>query len=193
MDGHPPRTASGGVRVVVEIPTGTTAKWEVDKHDGALRWELEDGQPRVVRYLGYPGNYGMIPRTLAAAADGGDGDPLDVLVLGDAVTRGTIVEVRLIGVLEMWDGGERDHKLLAVRQGTPFARVRDVADLDREFPGVTTIVEAWFRNYKGAGKIETRGFAGAGAAESVLESAIRAYAASMGEGGKEKAPDQVGG
>ena len=48
---------------MVEIPAGSNDKWEVDKTSGALYWEQEDGKPRVVQYLAYPGNYGMIPRT----------------------------------------------------------------------------------------------------------------------------------
>ena len=46
-------------------------------------------KPREVKYLGYPGNYGMIPRTLLPKELGGDGDPLDVIVLGPAVERGS--------------------------------------------------------------------------------------------------------
>ncbi len=79
---YEPVNRDGTINVVVEIPTGTTAKWEVTKPDGKLQWEFKRGKPRVVKYLGYPGNYGMLPRTLLAKEDGGDGDPLDVIVLG---------------------------------------------------------------------------------------------------------------
>ncbi len=60
----PARSESGAVNVVIEIPAGTDAKWEVTKPDGTLAWQIKDGKPRVVQYLGYPGNYGMVPRTL---------------------------------------------------------------------------------------------------------------------------------
>ena len=54
----------GTVRAIVEIPTGTSAKWEVSKDDPkAVYWEYKKGKPRVVNYLGYPGNYGAIPGT----------------------------------------------------------------------------------------------------------------------------------
>lgn len=165
----------GSVNVVVEIPAGTDAKWEVDKRDGALRWEIKDGKPRIVRYLGYPGNYGMIPRTLLPAEQGGDGDPLDVIVLGPATPRGEVVRVRLLGVLKMLDDGETDDKLIAVQEGTPLADATDLADLDRRFPGVTRIVETWFANYKGAGRIETRGYGDRDAANHVLREAMKAF------------------
>ena len=48
----------------------------------------------------------MIPKTLLPVEDGGDGDPLDVLVLGEPLEKGSIVDVRLIGVLSMLDDGE---------------------------------------------------------------------------------------
>jgi inorganic pyrophosphatase len=171
----PARVSDDSIHVVVEIPTGTTAKWEVDKVDGALRWEIKNGAPRVVRYLGYPGNYGMVPRTLLAKEDGGDGDPLDVIVLGPALERGAVVHARLIGVLELLDGGEQDDKLLAVQEGTALAEVRTLAELDRSFPGVTTIVETWFANYKGPGEMESRGFGDVADANAILERAIAAY------------------
>jgi inorganic pyrophosphatase len=171
----PARNADGSVNALVEIPAGTNAKWELRKADGALVWELRDGQPRVVRFLAYPGNYGLIPRTLLATEDGGDGDPLDVIVLGPALPRGAIVAVELVGVLRMLDRGERDDKLLAVAPDSPFAGVRDVAELDARFPGVTDIIETWFSSYKGPGAIETRGFGKAAEAGALLERAERAF------------------
>jgi inorganic pyrophosphatase len=175
VDDFPARTEDGHVRVVVEIPAGTTAKWEVDKADGALRWELRDGRPRVVEYLGYPGNYGMVPRTLLPKSAGGDGDPLDVIVLGPAVERGAIVHARLVGVLELLDGGEQDDKLLAVQEGTALAAARSLAELDAKFHGVTTIVETWFTSYKGPGELESRGFGDVADANAILETAIAAW------------------
>lgn len=176
-----PARASGGlVNVVVEIPAGTDAKWEVTKPDGVLRWQFKNGAPRVVKYLGYPGNYGMVPRTLLPKEAGGDGDPLDVLVLGPALERGTVQAVRVIGVLELLDGGEQDDKLVAVLPGTALGEVESLDELDREFPGVTAIVETWFKGYKGRDeggrpRMVSRGFQGAARAEAILDAAVSAY------------------
>ena len=101
--------------VTFEIPAGSGQKWEVDKVDGTLRWEQEDGRPRVVDYLGYPGNYGMVPRTLLPEIAGGDGDPLDVLVVTPIpVITGAVIRVRPIGMLCMTDESGPDAKVLAV-------------------------------------------------------------------------------
>jgi inorganic pyrophosphatase len=131
-----------------------------------------------VDYLGYPGNYGMVPRTLLPKELGGDGDPLDVLVLGPAVPRGAVVRARVIGVLELFDGGEQDDKLLAVLEDTPFADIRDLRELDARFPGVSEIARIWFTNYKGPGVMESRGFGSAERALEILTAAMAAYEAS---------------
>ena len=172
-----PINSDGTINVIVEIPTGTTAKWEVDKADGSLKWKFKKGKPRTVKYLGYPGNYGMIPQTLLSEKLGGDGDPLDALVLGDSVPRGSVVKAKLIGVLKLLDGGEQDDKLLAVLSGTPFFKVDSMQELEKKFHGVSQIIEIWFANYKGPGKIEIQGFAGVEDAKKVLNMAIKAYVA----------------
>jgi inorganic pyrophosphatase len=173
--GIDPLVGEGFIRVVVEIPTGSTQKWEVDKSDGNLKRELKKGTPRIVNYLGYPGNYGMVPRTLLAEKNGGDGDPLDVLVLGPAVPRGSIIEVRIIGLLKMSDKGKQDDKLIAVMKGDVFDSVDTIKQLDKKFPGVSSIVDTWFSSYKGQKKIETQGYSGRKHARRVLDQALADY------------------
>jgi len=174
--------ADGTVRAIVEIPTGTSAKWEVSKEDPeAVYWEYKDGEPRVVNYLGYPGNYGAIPGTALPKELGGDDDPLDVIILGQAVPRGEIVDVRVIGVLKMLDGGEQDDKLIAVlTEASPFAHIESMAQLDTEFPGVSQIIDVWFASYKGPdGGMEGLGFEDAEAAVAVLEAAAENFSATQ--------------
>lgn len=170
----------GTVRAIVEIPTGTSAKWEVSKDDPkAVYWEYKNDKPRVVNYLGYPGNYGSIPGTALPKELGGDGDPLDVIVLGQAVPRGEVVDVRVIGVLKMLDGGEQDDKLIAVlAKDSPFAHMESMAQMDAEYPGVSQIIDLWFANYKGPdGGMEGLGFEDASIARTVLEAAAANFEA----------------
>ena len=170
----------GTVRAIIEIPTGTSAKWEVSKDDpNAVYWELRDGAPRVIDYLAYPGNYGSIPGTALPKELGGDGDPLDVIVLGQSVPRGEVVDVRVIGVLKMLDGGEQDDKLVAVlTEDSPFAHIESMAQLDTEYPGVSDIIDLWFANYKGPdGGMEGLGFEDAATARAVLEAAAANFEA----------------
>lgn len=172
LEDYPPRRGDATM-AVIEIPAGTLAKWEVMKPHGNLEWEVRDGKPRVVQYLAYPANYGMVPGTVMAAEDGGDGDPLDVIVLGPTLPRGSVHPVRVVGVMWAIDGGERDDKLLAVHPDSPFAGIRDIGQLDAEFPGVTDILRTWFENYKGPGRMVVRGFGDAAEAEAIVDDAAR--------------------
>jgi inorganic pyrophosphatase len=162
-----PRNSDGTINAVIEIPTGDNRKFETDTKTGRLFWELKKGKPRVVAYLGYPANYGMIPQTL-----GGDGDPLDVVTIGAMELRGTVSGVRVVGVMRMIDGGDKDDKLIAVIPGTSFDG-KDLAALEKA--GVLKILETWFESYKGPGEIDVTGFEDAAVAEKVLAEAIENY------------------
>ena len=179
VDGYPAfpsgEANEGLIHFVVEIPAGTNDKWEVDKATGGLHWEQKDGRPRVVQYLAYPGNYGMIPSTSLPYEMGGDGDPLDVLLLGPSVERGSLVLARPIGVLRLLDNGERDDKIIAVRAEGPLSDVHDLAALDAKYHGVRTIIETWFVNYKGPGRVESGGFGDAAQAVSIVQEASRYF------------------
>lgn len=168
------RADGGLVNAVVEIPSGTCEKWEV-KSDGQMRWDMKDGKPRHVKYLGYPCNYGMLPRTLLGRELGGDGDPLDILVLGPALPRGTLVAVRVIGLIRLVDGGEKDDKLIAVPQDSPFADVDSPAQLDERFPGILPILKTWFENYKGKGALQCSGFGDRPDAIGLMNAASKAF------------------
>ncbi|MBN1927737.1 MAG: inorganic diphosphatase [Prolixibacteraceae bacterium] len=177
LSGYDPVTADGLINAVIEIPAGTNDKWEVNKETGNMEWEFKNGSPRVVKYLAYPVNYGMIPRTLLPEEAGGDGDPLDILVLGPAVERGSVVKCKLIGVLLLTDSGEQDDKLVALMENTAFDELETIEELDETFPGVTVILSQWFTNYKGPGKMETHGFGDKNDAGEILNAAIEAYKA----------------
>jgi inorganic pyrophosphatase len=123
--------------VVIEVPQGSKNKYELDKVTGMLRLD------RVLySAVYYPANYGFIPRTLCE-----DGDPLDVLVLGqEPVYPMTIVPARAIGVMRMRDEKGADDKILAVNVGDPaVAEYHDRTELpshtERE-------IKRFFQDYK---------------------------------------------
>ena len=190
VDDYPASPAPGAINVVVEIPGGTNAKWEVDKASGALEWEQLDGRPRVVQYLSYPGNYGMVPRTSLPRELGGDGDPLDVLLLGPRVDRGSIVRARPIGVLRLLDDGERDDKILAVQTNGPMSDIHDLGALEADYPGVRLIVETWFANYKGAGRVEAGDFGDVEAALAIVAEARSYYQANADDSDPPTSPSR---
>lgn len=122
---------------VIEIPQGSTCKYEIDKKTGLLMLD------RVLySAVYYPANYGFIPRTHA-----GDGDPLDVLVLmQEPVHPLTIVRARAIGGLLMVDEKGTDDKIISVCIDDPaYAHYRSAVEL----PGhVLAQLKRFFQDYK---------------------------------------------
>jgi len=167
--------SDGKLNVVIEIPAGTNQKWEVNKESGIVEHEIVNGVPRVVQYLPYPGNYGFIPQTILTKEKGGDGDPLDVLVLGESVERGTILEVEVIGILKLLDRGEQDDKIIAVDLNSVFAEVNSIEMLENNFQGITDIIEIWFENYKGVNMMKSNGFQERDSALSIINYAVEEF------------------
>ena len=182
--GYDPINIDGTVNVVIEISAGTTAKYQVDVKTGMIELEQKDGAPRFVKYLGYPCNYGNIPRSILDKKKGGDGDAVDALVLGAAVPSGSVVRGRAIGILSLMDTGEKDDKVVVVAENTPFAACRSIEELDKKFPGVTTILQTWFTSYKGRDKegkllLSSPGFKGRSDAINFIGDAVLDYEKSV--------------
>jgi inorganic pyrophosphatase len=86
------------LNVVIETPKGSRNKYNYDE---ALRLFKLGGV--LAAGASFPFDFGFVPSTL-----GGDGDPLDVLVLMDEPAfTGCLVRVRLVGVVEA-EQTERD-------------------------------------------------------------------------------------
>jgi inorganic pyrophosphatase len=154
---------------VIEIPAGDVAKWEVNSSYGYLEWGLsEENVRRNVNYLPYPANYGFIPQTLVSGTSGGDGDPIDVVVLGPRMLRGSIQPIRVLGAIRMLDKNEIDDKVIAARLSGPFGSLFTIEDLRDQFPGVLEILTVWFDNYKGSSMVFI-GYADHKQAQSLIE------------------------
>lgn len=143
------------VNAVIEIPAGSNQKWEVNKETGKIEWEqLTADSFRVVDYLPYPANYGFVPQTLLSGESGGDGDPIDVFVLGSSIAREEIVKARIVGIIHMTDDNESDSKLIAVNINEPRFEVNSLENLTNNYPGVIDILKIWLSNYKGTGRVK---------------------------------------
>ncbi len=106
---------------VIEIPKGSSCKYEMDKYTGMLRLDR-------VLYTSthYPANYGFLPLTYAE-----DYDPLDVLVIcSEPINSMTLVQVYPIGVINMIDSGMPDEKIIAIPFTDPnYNMYKSVFDL----------------------------------------------------------------
>ena len=132
------KTNSGSPKVVnavVEIPKGTSAKYEYNPE--LDMFQLDRCLPSSMIY---PCSYGFVPSTFAE-----DNDPLDILIYNDVpIQRGTLVECNVIGALDMTDSGGRDWKIL----GTPTSHVKKYRSLRDIDPLFLKIGSYFFKHYK---------------------------------------------
>ncbi len=153
-------------QAVIEIPFGSSVKYELDKQSGLIRLD------RVLySAVYYPANYGFIPQTLAE-----DDDPLDVLVFcQEAVVPLTLIHARAIGLMTMIDSGKKDHKVIAVATQDPeFNSYREA----REMPEHRLqMLRRFFLDYKQLeGKaVEVDDFLPAESAFPIIEDALHRY------------------
>ena len=125
------------VDALIEIPLGSRNKYELDKKTGRIHLD------RVLyAAMIYPAEYGIIENTLAP-----DGDALDILVIcSDPTFPGCTVPARVLGYLDMVDGGKLDYKLISVVDCDPrYDSTRELRDLN---PFVLKEIANFFANYK---------------------------------------------
>jgi inorganic pyrophosphatase len=159
------------VNAIIEIPQGSRCKYEIDKKSGLLKLD------RVIfSSFYYPINYGFIPQSY-----GGDKDPLDILVITSLPVQPlTLMEAKVIGVMQMVDGGEPDDKIIAVAAKDPGVNhYNNIEELPRHF---FDELRHFFEEYK---KLENKtvlveDFGDKATALNIIEEAIRFYQESFG-------------
>ena len=151
---------------IIEIPFGSSVKYELDKHSGLIKLD------RVLySAVYYPANYGFIPQTLAE-----DDDPLDVLVLcQETVVPLTLIHARTIGLMTMLDAGKKDHKIIAVALDDP--EFNTYTEAEQMPPHRSTMLRRFFQDYKQLeGKaVEVDAIQPAQAAYPIIEDALARY------------------
>lgn len=157
----------GVFKAIIEIPKGSSNKYELDKGSGLLKLD------RVLSSaVHYPANYGFIPQTLAE-----DHDPLDVLVYcTEDIPPMTLCQARAVGLMTMVDQGDPDHKIIAVLCQDPIYSEFQLAS---NFPKhIFKMLKRFFEDYKQLeGKeVEVDDIMPAEAAHSVIEDALQRYA-----------------
>ena len=157
------------VNVVVEIPKGSHNKYELDEELGVIKLDRVLYSP-----VHFPLDYGYIPATRSE-----DGDHLDAMIIGgDPVFPGCLVEVRPIGLLKMIDSGEEDFKILGVQVENPRLEViKDLDDIESWNPHLLKEIAHFFKVYKDlqGKKVDIEGWEGTAAAKDEIRRASQAY------------------
>lgn len=151
------------INVVIEIPQGSSVKYELDKDSGMVEVDRFLFTPMY-----YPLNYGFIPNTLSD-----DDDPTDVLVVSrESVFPGSVLRSRPVGVLEMEDEDGVDAKIVAVpheKVDNGYVDIAEVTDLPES---LRNSVKHFFERYKDLepGKwTQVRDWKGVAEAKAIIE------------------------
>jgi inorganic pyrophosphatase len=159
---HVPQECSA----VIEIPFGSSVKYELDKQSGMIKLD------RVLYSAAYyPANYGFIPQTLAE-----DDDPLDILVFcQEPVVPLTIIQARTIGLMTMIDSGKPDHKIIAIACKDPeFNSYHEAAEMP---PHRLQMLRRFFLDYKvlEGKEVDVEQIQPSAAAFPIIEDALSRY------------------
>ena len=129
----PPVNADGTVNVYVEIPRGSSEKWEFNI--ARNRRELDRMVPADLG--GYPVGYGFVPGTI-----GVDGDPFDGLVVGPSARAGDVVRGYVLGLMPMTDEKGQDAKVIVTTESSAAARHTMLDDVEK------ARIATFFNRYK---------------------------------------------
>lgn len=183
VNGVPYKTADGTYQMVVEIPAGTDEKWQTDPVTGEFYHDKENGVPRIINFIPYPMNYGIVPQTLLPKKKGGDGDPTDIVTLAPGQPRGTVNKVKVIGAIKFAERGEIDTKIVAILPEGPFKDINDLPELLMKYPGALEMVRMWFEGYKGPGSFLFQGYSNREEAVAFIEETHQDWVEAMQAGG----------
>lgn len=153
------------VNVVVEVPVGSRNKYEYEPELGIImRDRVLPGNIR------FPADYGFVPSTESA-----DGEPLDAMVAAyDPVFPGCVIRARVVGALEMDEGGETEYNIFAVPDDDP--RFNDIEALEDMPEQNLREIEQFFVAFKrleGDEEAEVRGWCGREEAQEIIRRSTR--------------------
>ncbi len=139
------------VNAYIEMTPFDAVKYEVDKATGYLRVD----RPQLTSSMP-PTLYGFVPRTycgvrvqaMSPTSNCGDGDPLDICVITERpINRGEVIlRARVIGGVQMIDGGEADDKIVAVLHEDRFWS--HVESIDQIPEALLERLRHYFETYK---------------------------------------------
>jgi inorganic pyrophosphatase len=157
------------INVIIEIPKGSNIKYEIDDETGAVFVDR-----KLFTAMFYPCNYGFIPRTKEK-----DGDPVDVLVLGnDPVVPSAVMRANPVGVLITADEEGDDAKVVAVPITKVDPTFSDVKDIDSIPQYIQDQIKHFFEHYKELEKgkyVKVKGWENKESAKKKIIEAMETY------------------
>jgi len=148
--------------MIVEIPRFSQAKFEINR-EYLLNPIVQDHEDNHLRYIpnvfpwhGHICNYGAFPQTWENPFHEdewtglkGDKDPIDVCEVGrKALETGTVLPVKVLGILALLQGGETDWKVIVMNEEEANKEgIETLEDLTVEYPDLLDTVRKFFKVY----------------------------------------------
>ena len=157
-------------RAIIETPKGRRTKFNYDPETELFKLSRLLPQGMV-----FPFDFGFIPSTL-----GGDGDPLDVLVLLDESAHvGCLVDIRIVGVIEVnqTEDGKTTQNPRLIAVATHSYTHENVTSIKELNPTMVEQLERFFIDYNQlqGKKVKVSGRGGPGRALLIIKEGIKAY------------------
>jgi inorganic pyrophosphatase len=162
------------INVVIEIPKGSSIKYEIDPKSGEISVD------RILfPAIFYPCNYGFIPQTKEEDSDDGAADPIDVFILGySPFLPKSVISCRPVGVLLTEDQGGFDPKVIAVpltKIDPTFSTTLDINDIEENVRTKLTHFIEHHKDLEEGKYVKVAGWEGIDAAKIKISEAIRRY------------------
>jgi inorganic pyrophosphatase len=139
------------VNAIIENNAGSLNKYEIITESGQLKLDRVGYSPLV-----YPFAYGAIPKTWDE-----DNDPLDIVVANvtEPFVPGSLVEIRIIGLMKFIDSGEVDDKIIGVvSDDRRNDHIKNIDDLGPYFKTETKYFWEKYKELKKPGTGEVKEF-----------------------------------
>ncbi|MBP7007098.1 MAG: inorganic pyrophosphatase [Patescibacteria group bacterium] len=152
----------GVVNAIIENNAGSLNKYELITESGQLKLDRVGYSPLV-----YPFAYGAIPMTWDE-----DNDPLDIVVANvtEQFVPGSLVEIRIIGMMKYIDTGEVDDKIIGVvKDDRRNDHINTIEDLGEYFKTETKYFWEKYKELKKPGTGEVKEFFGAEEAKKIVK------------------------
>jgi inorganic pyrophosphatase len=157
------------INVIIEIPKGSSIKYELDTTNGLIFVDRI-----LLSAMYYPCNYGSIPKTKEE-----DGDPVDVLVLGnDPIIPLAVMRARPVGVLLTEDEKGHDSKIVAAplnKIDPSFSDIKEVDDIPEYLRNQITHFFEHYKELEQGKYVKIIGWKGREIAEKHISEAINKF------------------
>lgn len=143
-----PMEKQGQMMAVIETSAGSHHLTKYNTINHQFEKVSKDSKPIVNDYLSVPFNLGFIPSTTQELSRGGNGDPVQVIVLSGKIPSEMYTPIEAIGLITIIEKGTKRKIVIAKSLDEDYSSIKadDISLLPK---GVLEIISNWLCNHKG--------------------------------------------